>query len=74
MKIFIVLFAFFISFQTIAQPPVLKCEKDCGTLDINDDFTFQARMAQGEDMWGANVTFIEDDYSYKLYLNAQNPY
>ena len=39
MKIFLVLFASFISFQTIAQPPVLKCEKDCGTLDINDDFT-----------------------------------
>ena len=30
-------------------------------IKTNDDFTFQARMAQGEDMWGANVTFIEDD-------------
>ena len=58
---FLSLFIFFISFQTIAEPRVLKCEKNCGTLDANDDFTFQARMAQGEDMWGANVTFIEDD-------------
>jgi hypothetical protein len=54
------LFATF-SFETLSEPNVLKCEKNCGTLDINDDFTFQARMAQGEDMWGANVTFIEDD-------------
>ena len=61
---FFALFIFFIylvAFESLAEPPVLKCEKDCGTLDINDDFTFQARMAQGSDMWGANVTFIEDD-------------
>ena len=61
---FFALFIFFIylvAFESLAKPPVLKCKKDCGTLDINDDFTFQARMAQGEDMWGANVTFIEDD-------------
>ena len=55
------LFIFLVAFESLAEPRVLKCEKDCGTLDINDDFTFQARMAQGEDMWGANVTFIEDD-------------
>ena len=35
---------------------VLVCEKDCGTYDANDEFTFQARLARG-----ANVTFIEDD-------------
>ena len=40
---------------------VLVCEKDCGTYDANDEFTFQARLALGKDMWGANVTFIEDD-------------
>ena len=35
---------------------VLVCEKDCGTYDYYDEFTFQARLAGG-----ANVTFIEDD-------------
>ena len=35
---------------------VLVCEKDCGTYDANDEFTFQARLAGG-----SNVTFIEDD-------------
>ena len=35
---------------------VLVCEKDCGTYDANDEFTFQARLA-GD----ANVTFIEGD-------------
>ena len=35
---------------------VLLCEKDCGTYDANDEFTFQARLAGS-----ANVTFIEDD-------------
>ena len=58
---FFALFIFLLAFKSLAAPRVLKCEKDCGTLDINNDFTFQARMAQGKDMWGANVTFIEDD-------------
>ena len=35
---------------------VLVCEKDCGIQDLDDEFTFQARLAGL-----ANVTFIEDD-------------
>ena len=35
---------------------VLVCEKDCGTYDANDEFTFQAVLSGGR-----NVTFIEDD-------------
>ena len=46
---------------SFAQPNVLTCKKNCGTFDSNDEYTFQARLAQGHDMWGANVTFIEDD-------------
>jgi len=60
-KLFLFLLFATFSFETLSEPNVLKCEKNCGLLDINDDFTFQARMAQGEDMWGANVTFIEND-------------
>ena len=45
----------------LAQPNVLKCKKNCGIFDANDEYTFQARMAQGSDLWGGNVTFIEDD-------------
>ena len=40
---------------------VLVCEKDCGIQDLDDEFTFQARMEQGALRSGANVTFIEDD-------------
>ena len=35
---------------------VLVCEKDCGIQDLDDEFTFQARLERG-----ANVTFFEDD-------------
>ena len=38
------------------DPNVLRCEKDCGIQDLDDEFTFQARLAGL-----ANVTFIEDD-------------
>ena len=44
-----------------ADPNVLQCKQNCGTYDSQNSYSFQARMAQGEDMWGANVTFIEDD-------------
>ena len=44
-----------------AEPNVLQCKQNCGTYDSKNSYSFQARMAQGEDMWGANVTFIEDD-------------
>lgn len=40
---------------------ILQCEKNCGTLDKTNKFSFQARLAMGGDMSGANVTFIEDD-------------
>ena len=60
-KIFLFLLFATFSFETLSDPNVLKCKKNCGTYDENDEFTFQARMAQGDDMWGANVTFIEDD-------------
>ncbi len=63
MKIIIAIIALlsFFSFNLKAEPRVLKCDKDCGKLDINNNYSFQARLAMGQDMWGANVTFIEKD-------------
>jgi hypothetical protein len=46
---------------SFSDPNVLQCKKNCGNYDTKNNYSFQARMAQGEDMWGANVTFIEDD-------------
>ena len=60
-----ILLSFLIYFALVsvsfAQPNVLTCKKNCGTFDANDEYTFQARFAQGHDLWGGNVTFIEDD-------------
>ena len=49
-------------FETgLTKPKVLECKKDCGTVDSNNEFSFQARFAMGSDKKGCNVTFIEDD-------------
>ena len=58
--IFIILL-FFNSASVLGEPNVLKCNKNCGKSDLNDSYSFQARIAMGPDQWGANVTFIEDD-------------
>tara|TARA_Y100000741_G_scaffold358736_1_gene338336 strand:+ start:13 stop:1017 length:1005 start_codon:yes stop_codon:yes gene_type:complete len=58
--IFLILILFKFSFA-FAEPNVLKCNKNCGKSDLNDSYSFQARIAMGPDQWGANVTFIEDD-------------
>ena len=62
MNFIITIFSFLlISINTYAEPNVLKCNKNCGTPDINNEFTFQARLSMGPDKFGGNVTFIEDD-------------
>ena len=55
--IFIIILFFNIS-AAFSEPNVLKCDKNCGKPDLNDDYSFQARIAMGPDKWGANVTFI----------------
>jgi len=62
-KKFIVLFIFvFINIGSHAgEPNVLQCKKDCGTPDVNNEFSFQARLSMGPENFGGNVTFIEDD-------------
>ena len=62
-KNFIILFIFvLINISSHAgEPNVLKCKKDCGTPDINNEFSFQARLSMGSEKFGGNVTFIEDD-------------
>ena len=45
----------------ISSLDVLKCQKDCGTVDVNNEFSFQARLMKGSKRAGCNVTFIEDD-------------
>ena len=51
----------FVNISSYAEPNVLQCKKDCGTPDINNEFSFQARLSMGPDRFGGNVTFIEDD-------------
>ena len=70
-KIFIIIFSFtatlllfsFFAFKyaEAGTPDVLKCQKDCGTVDVNNEFSFQARLMKGSKRAGCNVTFIEDD-------------
>ncbi len=49
-----ILQTFFIYFGLVsvlfAQPNVLTCKKNCETFDANDEYTFQARFAQGHDL------------------------
>ena len=52
---------FFLSYNLFAEPNVLKCKKNCGTSDLNNEFTFQARLSMGPDKFGGNVSFIEND-------------
>ena len=51
---------FFLSYNLFAEPNVLKCKKNCGTSDLNNEFTFQARLSMGPDKFGGNVSFIEN--------------
>ena len=60
-KFLVLLFIFFRASFAFGEPNVLKCNKNCGEPDLNDHYSFQARIAMGPDKWGANVTFIEDD-------------
>ena len=60
-KFIFLLFIFFKVSLAFGEPNVLKCNKNCGKSDLNDDYSFQARIAMGPDKWGGNVTFIEDD-------------
>jgi hypothetical protein len=50
-----------ISYSAYSDPNVLKCNKNCGIPDLKNEYSFQARIAMGTDLWGANVTFIEED-------------
>ena len=70
-KTFIIQFSFAITFLFFSffalknaeagTPDVLKCQKDCGTVDVNNEFSFQARLMKESKRAGCNVTFIEDD-------------
>ena len=51
---------FWFGFENVEAKP-LNCTKDCGTVDFNDEFSFQARIMRGSGSQGCNVTFIEDD-------------
>ena len=57
----LILFLFLYSMPVLSEPNVLKCNENCGQPDLENEFSFQAKIAMGEDLWGANVTFIEDD-------------
>ena len=76
-KNFIILFIFvLINISSHAREPnVLQCKKDCGTPDINNEFSFQARLSMGSEKFGGNVTFIEDDIiitsAHVLGINSQ---
>ena len=45
----------------LAKPKVLECKRDCGTVDVNNEFSFQARFIGNNNNKGCNVTFIEED-------------
>jgi len=63
MKKLILIFIIAISYSNIssADPNVKKCKKDCGTPDTKGEFSFQVRLSMGQEGWGGNITFIEDD-------------
>ena len=50
-SIFLLLLVFQSSL-VFGEPNVLKCNKNCGVSDLNDNYSFQARIAMGPDMWG----------------------
>ena len=60
----------------LAEPNVLKCKKNCGTPDINGEFSFQAKLSMESDGWCGNITFIEDDIAlteaHVLGINVEN--
>ena len=39
----------------------MNCTKACGTVDVNNEFSFQARIMSGSGSPGCNITFIEED-------------
>ncbi len=49
-----------LSIEFVEAKP-LNCIKDCGTVDVNNEFIFQARIIRGSGSQGYNVTFIEED-------------
>ena len=50
-SIFLLLLVFQSSL-VFGEPNVLKCTKNCGISDLNNIYSFQARIAMGPDMWG----------------------
>ena len=69
MNVIIKIFFLFLSLTSYAgEPNVLQCKKNCGTPDINNEFSFQARLSMGHERFGGNVTFIEDDISLPLLM------
>ena len=61
LKSIFLLFLFFKASLVFGEPNVLKCSKNCGISDLNNNYSFQGRIAMGAEMWGGNVTFIEND-------------
>ena len=56
----VVLYLLFLGIEFVEAKP-LSCSKDCGTVDVNYVFSFQARIMRGSGSQGCNVTFIEED-------------
>ena len=46
------LFLFFKASFALGEPNVLKCSKNCGISDLNNNYSFQGRIAMGTEMWG----------------------
>ena len=51
-KFIVLLLLFFKVPLVFGEPNVLKCNKNCGASDLNNNYSFQARIAMGPDMWG----------------------
>ena len=48
MIIFLCFIFFGFKFAEAGTPDVLKCQKDCGTVDVDNEFSFQARLMKGQ--------------------------
>jgi len=51
-KFIVLLLLFFKVSLVFGEPNVLKCNKNCGASDLNNNYSFQARIGMGPDMWG----------------------
>ena len=51
-KFIVLLLLFFKVPFVFGEPNVLKCNKKCGVSDLNNNYSFQARISMGPDMWG----------------------